>query len=46
MARAELQRSGRVDLDHERRAAMINNLMVAIVGERAAQPVINTGTIY
>ncbi len=46
MALAELQRSGRVDLDHERRAAMINNLMVAIVGERAAQPVINTGTIY
>ena len=46
MALAELQRSGLVDLDHERRAAMINNLMVAIVGERAAQPVINTGTIY
>ncbi|ADU50511.1 band 7 protein [Thermaerobacter marianensis DSM 12885] len=46
MALAELQRHGVVELDDERRAAMINNLMVAIVGERAAQPVINTGTLY
>ncbi|QNK58098.1 SPFH domain-containing protein [Paenibacillus sp. PAMC21692] len=33
-------------LDDERRAAMINNLMVSIVSDRAAQPVINTGTLY
>ncbi|HEY8488953.1 MAG TPA: SPFH domain-containing protein [Thermaerobacter sp.] len=46
MALQELQRSGLVDLDAERRAAMVNNLMVAIVGERAAQPVINAGTLY
>lgn len=46
MALRELQRSGLVDLDDERRAAMVNNLMVAIVGERAVQPVMNAGTIY
>ncbi|WP_214627129.1 SPFH domain-containing protein [Paenibacillus agaridevorans] len=33
-------------LDDERRAAMINNLMVSIVSDRAAQPVINTGSLY
>ncbi|ASS68784.1 MULTISPECIES: SPFH domain-containing protein [unclassified Paenibacillus] len=33
-------------LDDERRAAMINNLMVAIVSERGTTPVINTGTLY
>ncbi|MBM7568143.1 SPFH domain-containing protein [Paenibacillus sacheonensis] len=35
-----------IELDSERRAAMINNLMVAIVSDRAATPVINTGTLY
>lgn len=35
-----------IELDAERRAAMINNLMVSIVSDRAAQPVINTGTLY
>ena len=46
MALQELQKNGVVDLDEERRAAMINNLMVAIVSERAAQPVINAGSLY
>ncbi|MCL6610916.1 MAG: SPFH domain-containing protein [Peptococcaceae bacterium] len=46
MAIARLQREGVVDLDEERKVAMINNLMVAIVSDRAAQPVINTGTLY
>lgn len=46
MAIEELQRQGVVELDEERKAVMINNLMVAIVGERAVQPVVNTGTIY
>lgn len=46
MAIEKLQQEGVVDLDEERKAAMINNLMVAIVSERAAQPVINSGTIY
>ncbi|MBB6734294.1 SPFH domain-containing protein [Cohnella zeiphila] len=35
-----------IELDEERRAAMINNLMVTIVSDRAATPVINTGTVY
>lgn len=35
-----------IELDAERRAAMINNLMVAVVSDRAATPVINTGTLY
>src|SRR5262249_48829353 len=33
-------------LDSERRAAMISNLLVVLVGDREAQPVINTGTLY
>jgi len=35
-----------VNLDEERKAQMVNNLMVALVAESEAQPVINTGTIY
>ena len=33
-------------LDAERRAAMISNLLVVLVGDREAQPVINAGTLY
>lgn len=46
MAIAQLERDGLVQLDEERKMAMINNLMVAIVSDRAAQPVINTGSLY
>jgi regulator of protease activity HflC (stomatin/prohibitin superfamily) len=35
-----------VTLDDERRAAMVSNLLVVLCGERAAQPILNTGTIY
>lgn len=35
-----------VRLDEERKAAMVNNLLVALVAEGDAQPVINTGTLY
>ena len=35
-----------VKLDDERRAAMVSNLLVVLCGERATQPIINTGTIY
>jgi regulator of protease activity HflC (stomatin/prohibitin superfamily) len=45
MAIQELQREG-FELDEERKAAMVNNLMVAIVSERSAQPVINSGSLY
>lgn len=42
---AQLERDG-LTLDEERKAAMINNLMVAIVSDRSAQPVVNAGSIY
>lgn len=35
-----------VQLDEDKKATMVNNLMVALVSEREAQPVINTGTLY
>lgn len=35
-----------IELDEERKAVMANNLMVAIVSDRGAQPIINTGTLY
>ncbi|MEW2546051.1 SPFH domain-containing protein [Streptomyces sp. NPDC047002] len=35
-----------VDLDEERQAAMVSNLLVVLCGDRAAQPVVNTGTLY
>jgi len=35
-----------LELDNERRAAMVSNLLVVLCGERSTQPVINTGTIY
>lgn len=46
MAIEQLQRDNTVELDEERKVAMINNLLVAIVSDRAAQPVINTGSLY
>ncbi|WP_418219655.1 SPFH domain-containing protein [Candidatus Formimonas warabiya] len=46
MAIAKLEEEGVVELDEERKVAMINNLMVAIVSDRAAQPVINAGSLY
>lgn len=46
MALEKLEKENIVDLDDERKAVMINNLMVAIVSDRAASPVINTGTLY
>lgn len=45
MALRKLIENG-IELDDERRAAMVNNLMVAIVSDRSATPVINTGTLY
>jgi regulator of protease activity HflC (stomatin/prohibitin superfamily) len=35
-----------LELDNERKAAMVSNLLVVLCGERSTQPVINTGTIY
>jgi len=46
MALTQLSEKNVVDLDDERRAAMVSNLMVVLCGERDTQPVINTGTLY
>ena len=46
MAIEQLEKEGGIQLDEERKAAMINNLMVAIVSDRSANPVINTGSLY
>ena len=46
MALAALSEKGVVELDDERRAAMVSNLMVVLCGERDTQPVVNTGTLY
>ena len=35
-----------VDLDEERKAQMVSNLLVVLCGDRATQPVVNTGTLY
>ncbi len=42
----KLAEDGVVDLDDERKAAMVSNLMVVLCGDREAQPVVNTGTLY
>jgi regulator of protease activity HflC (stomatin/prohibitin superfamily) len=46
MALAALSARGVVTLDEERKAAMVSNLLVVLCGEKAAQPVVNAGTIY
>ena len=46
MALAELQKNGVVHLDEERKAAMVSNLLVVLCGERATQPIVNTGSLY
>ena len=46
MALDLLSKKGVVELDDERRAAMVSNLMVVLCGERDTQPVVNAGTLY
>ncbi len=46
MALAQLSERGVVDLDDERKAAMVSNLMVVLCGERDTQPVVNAGSLY
>ena len=42
----QLGERGVVELDNERRASMVSNLLVVLCAEREAQPVVNTGTLY
>jgi regulator of protease activity HflC (stomatin/prohibitin superfamily) len=49
MVEAALERlsaDGVVDLDDERRAAMVSNMMVVLCSDQATQPIVNTGTLY
>jgi len=46
MALDELREQGVIDLDEERRAAMVSNLLVVLCGEENARPVVNTGSLY
>ena len=46
MALAMLSEKNVVELDDERRAAMVSNLMVVLCGERDTQPIVNAGTLY
>ena len=46
MALDQLTQKGVVELDEERRAAMVSNLLVVLCGERSTQPIINAGTLY
>lgn len=46
MALQQLATRGIVELDSERKAAMVSNLLVVLCGERGTQPVLNTGSLY
>ncbi len=46
MALEQLSQKHIIELDEERKAAMVSNLLVVLCGESATQPVINTGTLY
>jgi len=46
MALDRLSKDHIIELDEERKAAMVSNLLVVLCGERGTQPVVNTGTIY
>jgi regulator of protease activity HflC (stomatin/prohibitin superfamily) len=46
MALVRLAEEGIVELDEERKAAMVSNLLVVLCGDRGTQPVVNTGSLY
>ncbi len=46
LALGHLEQHKMINLDEERKAAMVSNLLVVLCGEQAAQPVVNTGTLY
>jgi len=46
MALDKLKEQGVVELDEERKAVMVSNLMVVLCSDKATQPIINTGTLY
>ena len=46
MALAQLSENNVVELDEERKAAMVSNLLVVLCGNKDAQPIVNSGSIY
>ena len=46
MALERLKENGVVDLDEERKAAMVSNLLVVLCGNHDAQPIVNSGSLY
>ena len=46
MALERLKENGVVDLDEERKAVMVSNLLVVLCGNRDAQPIVNSGSLY
>ncbi len=46
MALQKLEEKQTVELDEERKAAMVSNLLVVLCGDKAASPVVNTGSLY
>ena len=46
MALTKLNENNIVELDEERKAAMVSNLLVVLCGNKDAQPIVNSGSIY
>ena len=46
MALDKLSEGGKVELDEERKAAMVSNLLVVLCGNKDAQPIVNSGSLY
>ena len=46
MALDRINKGGMVELDEERKAAMVSNLLVVLCGNHDAQPVVNSGSLY
>lgn len=46
MALEQLRQGGQVEMDEERKAAMVSNLLVVLCSDKATQPVVNTGSLY
>ncbi len=42
----ELSKKNVVELDEERKAAMVSNLLVVLCGDRSMQPIVNAGTLH
>ena len=46
MALRELSEKAVIEMDEERKAAMVSNLLVVLCGDKEVSPVVNTGTLY